>query len=141
MNAGFQVKIDNNAVRIRHSIDASGTVFSMKTDDSERVCRVFQVQDSPCKTKIPHFCLSRHHDGDFAPHTLDSALKCGWFISFTAWPAAMKEATNVRKQKTASHAPKEWFVGVTFDLDTYNKIEASARVADLSIGDILTPVS
>ena len=53
----------------------------------------------------------------------------------------MKEATNVGKQKTASHAPKEWFVDVTFDLDTYNKIEASARVADLSIGDIPTPVS
>ena len=84
---------------------------------------------------------NRHLDGDFAPHALDSALKCGWFISFTAWPAAMKEAANVRKQKTASRAPKEWFVGVTFDLDTYNKIEASARVADLSIGDILTPVS
>ena len=38
MNAGFQVKTDNSAVRIRHSIDANGTVFSIKTDDPERSC-------------------------------------------------------------------------------------------------------
>ena len=55
------------------------------------ILRFFQEQDSQRKTKIFHFYLALHLDGDFAPHTLDSAHRCSWFISFTAWPAAMRD--------------------------------------------------
>ena len=39
----------------------------------------------------------------------------------------------MRKQKQRLNAPKERFVGVRFDSDTYDKIKANARTANLTI--------
>ena len=43
----------------------------------------------------------------------------------------------MRKQKPRPNAPKECFVGVRLDSDTYGKIKASARAADLTISEYI----
>ena len=43
----------------------------------------------------------------------------------------------MRKKNTRPDAPKERFVGVRFDQATYNKIEAAARAADLSVSEYI----
>ena len=44
---------------------------------------------------------------------------------------------TMRKKNTRPDAPKERFVGVRFDQATYNKIEAAARAADLSVSEYI----
>ena len=43
----------------------------------------------------------------------------------------------MRKKNTRPDAPKERFVGVRFEQATYNKIEAAARAADLSVSEYI----
>ena len=43
----------------------------------------------------------------------------------------------MRKMKTRLTAQKERFVGVRFDQATYDKIEATARAADLSVSEYI----
>ena len=43
----------------------------------------------------------------------------------------------MRKKKTRLTAQKERFVGVRFDQATYDKIEAAARAADLSVSEYI----
>lgn len=43
----------------------------------------------------------------------------------------------MRKKNARPDAPKERFVGVRFDQTTYNKIEAAARAADLSVSEYI----
>ena len=43
----------------------------------------------------------------------------------------------MRKRKVRSEPQKERFVGVRFDQATYNKIEAAARAADLSVSEYI----
>ena len=43
----------------------------------------------------------------------------------------------MREKNTRPDAPKERFVGVRFDQATYNKIEAAARAADLSVSEYI----
>jgi len=43
----------------------------------------------------------------------------------------------MRKRKVRPDAPKERFVGVRFDQKTYDKIEATARAADLSVSEYI----
>ena len=43
----------------------------------------------------------------------------------------------MRKKKTCLTAQKERFVGVRFDQATYDKIEAAARAADLSVSEYI----
>lgn len=43
----------------------------------------------------------------------------------------------MRKKKTRLTAQKERFVGVRFDQATYDKIEATARAADLSVSEYI----
>ena len=43
----------------------------------------------------------------------------------------------MRKKKTRTTPQKERFVGIRFDQETYNKIEMTARAADLSVSEYI----
>lgn len=43
----------------------------------------------------------------------------------------------MRKRNTRADAPMERFVGVRFDQETYAKIEAAARAADLTVSEYI----
>ena len=47
----------------------------------------------------------------------------------------------MRKQKLRHNEPKERIVGVRFGLDTYNKVKASALVADITVSEYIRRVT
>ena len=54
-----------------------------------RITPFFKCKIRRVKQKFPILFFGSL-DGDFASHTPVSALRCGWFLSFTAWHKAMK---------------------------------------------------
>ena len=113
-----------------------GTISNLKSVKSKDLSissrARFSVQDKNCPGAI--FVLHGILMG-FPPYPL-IRVERGWFISFTAWQGHGKETTMRRYQKK-NIVRKDRNVTIRFDQDTYNRIEATARAADLSVSEYI----